>query len=90
MLIGIKCTVKVADNGSPILTTPQSKMCVFYETKVPIKDRGGQTPMYLTRQGIFMYFNLFFTAILAVLIPPQNMFKMFPQISVLENIAFVK
>ena len=25
-----------------------------------------------------------------VLIPPQNMFKMFPQIPGLENIAFVK
>ena len=37
-----------------------------------------------------MYLSLFFTAVLVVLIPPQNMFKIFPQISGLENVAFAK
>ena len=37
-----------------------------------------------------MYHNLFYTAVLVVLIPPQNMSKIFPQILGLENIAFVK
>ena len=37
-----------------------------------------------------MYLNLFYTEILGGLIPPQNMFKMFPQISRLDNIAFVR
>ena len=35
-----------------------------------------------------MYLNLFYTANLVILIPPQNMFKMFTYISGLENIAF--
>ena len=35
-----------------------------------------------------MYVNLFYTAVLVVLIPPRNMFKMFTQIQGLENITF--
>ena len=37
-----------------------------------------------------MYINFFNAAVLAVLIPPQNVFKMFPQILGLENIAVSK
>ena len=89
-LIRLKYIAIVADTGSPILTTPHSTSLVFCETKVPIQDRGEHTPLSITRKGIFMYPNLFYTAILVVLIPPQNMFKMFPYISGLENITFVK
>ena len=58
--------------------------------RLPIQYRGVHRPLSLTRQGSFMYLNLFYTAVLVVLIPPQNVFKMFPHISGLENIAFVK
>ena len=37
-----------------------------------------------------MYINLFYTKVLVVLIPPQNMFKMFPHILGLENIVLSK
>ena len=33
------------------------KSLVFCETKAPTKDRNGHTPLYLTRQGIFVYLN---------------------------------
>ena len=79
LFIGIKYKVIVADTGSPVITTPNCKGLVLCETKVPIQYRGGHTPLSITRQGIFMYLNLFYTAVLVVLIPPQNMFKMFPQ-----------
>ena len=88
--MGLKYTVIVTDNGSPILTTPHSKSLVFYETKDEIQGRGKHTLISLTIEGRIMYINLFYTSILVVLIPPQNMFKMFPHISGLENIAFVK
>ena len=89
-LIGLKCTVIVADTGSPIPNNPHSVSLVFCETKVPIQVRVNHTPRSLKRQGSFRYLHLFYTEILVVLIPIQNMFKMFPHISVLENIAFVK
>ena len=37
-----------------------------------------------------MYLKLFYTAVFVVLIPPQNMFTMFPHILGTENIDFVK
>ena len=48
--------------------------------RFPIQYRGGHKPLSLTIQGIFMYLNLFHTAVLVVLIPPQNIFKMFSPI----------
>ena len=65
-LVGIKYTVIVADTVSPILTTPHSTSLVLWETRVPIQDRGVHAPLYLTRQGIFMYLNSFYTAVLVV------------------------
>ena len=90
LLIGLKYTVIVENTGSPILTTPRSMSLFLCGTRVPIQYRGVHTPLYITRQGIFIYLNLFYTEILVVLIPPQNMFKMFPLISGLENIVIVK
>ena len=90
LLIGIKYTVIVADTASPIITTPYSTIIVFCEPNIPIQDIGGHTPLSLTRQGILMHLKLFYMVILVFLISPQNMFQMFPQISGLENIYFVK
>ena len=56
----------------------------------PIEYWGGHTPPSPARQCSFIYLNLFYIEILGVLIPLQNMFKMFPKISGLENITFVK
>ena len=57
---------------------------------LPIQYRGSNIPLSLTRQCILIYINLFYTSVLVVLIPPQNMFKMFPQISGLEISLFSK
>ena len=57
LLIGIKYTLIVADTVSPIPTTPHSTSLVLCETKVPIQDRGGHTPLSLTGQGRLMYQN---------------------------------
>ena len=65
-LIGLKYAVIVEDTGSPILTMPHSTRLVFCETIIPIQDRGSHTQIYLTRQGILMYLNLFYTAFLVV------------------------
>ena len=81
LLIGIKYKVIVADTGSPILNIPHSTSLVFCETKVPIQDRGGHTPLYLTRQGIFMYINLFYTAVLTVGMKSNPAHKSFGNIS---------
>ena len=89
-LIGIKYTVIVADNGSPILTMPQSTSHILCETRVLIQDRGGHTPWSITRQDRLRYINLLYTSILVVLISSQNMCKIFPHISWLENIALIK
>ena len=61
LLIGLKYTMIVADTGSPILNMPHFTRPVFCETKDPIKYRCGHTPVSRTRQGIFMYMNLFYT-----------------------------
>ena len=58
--------------------------------RFPIQDRSRYVQLSLTRKGILMDLSLFYTELLVVLIPPQNMFEIFPQISGLENIAFVK
>ena len=87
---GLIYTVIVADTVPPILTSPHFTSIVLCETKVPIKYRGDHIPWSLTRHDIFRYLNLFYTVILVVLIPPKNMFKMFPHISGLENIYFIK
>ena len=81
LLIGIKYKVIVADTGSPILNIPHSTSLVFCETKVPIQDRGGHTPLYLTRQGIFMYINLFYTAGLTAGMKSNPAHKSFGNIS---------
>ena len=47
-------------------------------------------PLSLTIKCRLMYIDFFNAAVLAVLIPPQNVFKMFPQILGLENIAVSK
>ena len=72
--------------------TTLNEPCLLWNQghKSPTQYRGYHRPLYLTRQCILIYLSLFYTEILVVLIPPQNMFKMFPQISGLENIAFVK
>ena len=64
--MGLKYTVIVADTVSPILTIPHSTSLVLCETKVPIQDRGGHTPLSLTIQVIFMYLNLFYIEVLVV------------------------
>ena len=58
LLIGIKYIVVVVDTGNPVLTTPHATSLVSYETKVTIEDRGGHTLLSLTRQGIFLYINV--------------------------------
>ena len=62
LLIGLKYTVIMADTGSPVLTKPHFISLALCETKVPIKYRGGHTPLSLTRQSIFMYLDLFYKA----------------------------
>ena len=49
--------------------------------RFPIQDIGGHSALYLTIQCNLRYNHLFYTAVLVVLIPPQNTLKMFPQIS---------
>ena len=65
-VIGLKYIVIVADTGSPIITTPHSTIIFLSETNDPIQYRGVHTPLYLTRQGILMYLNLFYTELLVV------------------------
>ena len=66
--------------------------CIMWNQcmRLPIQEKGGHRTLSITRQYIFMYLNVCYTEVLVVWIPPQNMFKMFPHISGLENIAFVK
>ena len=93
LLIGIKCTQIVVDTNSPIQNTQHSPIRVFYETighKSPTQVHGRHKQFSLTRKCSFMYLSLFYTSIMVVIIPPQNMFKIFPQISGLKNIAFFK
>ena len=66
LLIGIIYTVIVLDTGTPVLTTPHATSLVSYETNVTIEDIGGHTLLSLTRQGIFLYTNLFYTAVLMI------------------------
>ena len=80
----------MADTGFHILTMSHSMSLVFSETKTLIQYRRSHTPLTLTRKVSFMHLNLFCTEIFVVLIPPQSMFKMFPQLLWPENISFVK
>ena len=66
LLICIKYTFIVADIGSSVLTTPHSVSLLLCETRVPIEGRGGHTILSLTRQGIFLYINLFYTAVFMI------------------------
>ena len=52
--------------------------------------KGGHIPLSLTRQCGFMYLNVFYAIKFGDFNTTQNMFKRFPKISGLENIAFVK
>ena len=69
LLIGIKYTVIVADTGFHIINMQNYTSLVLCETKVPIKYRGGHTQLSLTKQDIFMYINLFYTAVFGGLNP---------------------
>ena len=60
LLIGLKYTVIVSDTVPPILTMPHSTSFFFCNNNVPIQYIGNHTPLYILRQGIFMYLNLFY------------------------------
>ena len=51
------------DTGYPIITKPNFTSLVLFETKVPIKDRGGHRSLYITRQCRFMHLNFFNTEV---------------------------
>ena len=80
-----------SDSAHPLHSkyTTFQELCLILNQgqKLPTQDRGSHTTLSITRQFSLMYINSSYTATLVVLIPPQNMFKMFPQISGLENIA---
>ena len=81
LLINLKCTVIVVETVPSIINTTHSMsrvLCKIQFQILPIEDRSGHIPLYLTIQYNFMYLNLFYTSVLVFLIPPQNMFKMFP------------
>ena len=58
LLVGIKYIVIVTEPRSSIRNMTHSTSLVLCETKVPKQDRSFHTPMYLTREGIFMYLNV--------------------------------
>ena len=83
----------VAYTESPTLTTPHSNSLVLCETN--FRDHQYKKEVdpdqYLQQYSAAFCISIYFIhQFLVFLIPPQNMFKMFPQISGLENFTFVK
>ena len=92
LLISLKCTVIVADPGHPfeIHHTPQATSSAKPRSKRTNKrQRRPQTTIIkkIMQLHASQGFN---TEIWWFSSHPQNMFKMIPQFSELENIAFVK
>ena len=61
LLIGLKYTVTVADDGSPIQNTPHYTILVLCETRVPIQDRVSHIPLSLKKRQIHVYQFIFYS-----------------------------
>ena len=92
LLFNLKYIVIVVEPASPNQNTPHYTELVFCETIVWYYQHNTEAATY----NYFLHYNaasglsIYFYRNLVVLIPPQNMFKMCPHISGLENIAFPK
>ena len=89
ILMNLKHKVLVAE-----ARLPNSKYVTLHENYLmwdqcqisPIRYDGGPT----TNKKLHPHLSIYFVQEFGGVIPPQNMLKMFPQISGLENIAFIK